>query len=61
MALYDEVVGATSTQWAPWHVVPADHKWVRDVAVAGLLVHALEQLDPRHPEPAPGLDGIVVE
>jgi PPK2 family polyphosphate:nucleotide phosphotransferase len=61
MALYDEVLGATSTRWAPWYVVPADHKWVRDVAVAGLLVHALEQLDPRHPEPAPGLDGIVVE
>jgi PPK2 family polyphosphate:nucleotide phosphotransferase len=61
MALYEEVIGATSTRWAPWHVVPADHRWVRDVAVATLLVRALEQLDPRHPTPRPGLEGIVVE
>jgi PPK2 family polyphosphate:nucleotide phosphotransferase len=61
MALYDEVVAATSTRWAPWYVVPADHRWVRDVAVAALLVRALERLDPRFPEPDPRLDGVVVE
>ena len=58
---YDDVIGATSTGWAPWHVVPADHKWARDVAVATLLVDVLEHLDPRVPDPEPGLEGLVVE
>ena len=31
---YEEAITETSTEWAPWYVVPADHKWVRDVAVA---------------------------
>jgi polyphosphate kinase 2 (PPK2 family) len=58
---YELAIGATSTKWAPWHVVPADHKWVRDVAVATLLVEVLKGLDPRIPEAEPGLEGLVVE
>ena len=58
---YDDVIGATSTDWAPWYVVPADHKWVRDVAVAALLVEVLERLAPRIPAPEGDLRGIVVE
>ena len=42
-------------------MVPADRKWVRDVAVAELLIRVLEELDPQIPDPEPGLDGIVVE
>jgi len=52
---YDEALTETSTDWAPWHVVPADHKWVRNMAVAQLLVDALEALDPKLPEPDPSL------
>ena len=59
-ARYEEAIGATSTEWAPWYVVPADHKWVRDVAVAQLLVDVLALLDPRIPPPEEGLDGVVV-
>ncbi len=59
-ARYEEAIGATSTEWAPWYVVPADHKWVRDVAVAQLLVDVLALLDPRIPPPEAGLDGVVV-
>ncbi len=58
---YEEAISATSTQWAPWYVVPADHKWVRDVAVAQLLVNVFDRLDPRIPDPEAGLEGIVVE
>ena len=58
---YEAAISATSTEWAPWYVVPADHKWVRDVAVATLLVDVLERLDPRIPDPEPGLEGLVVE
>jgi PPK2 family polyphosphate:nucleotide phosphotransferase len=60
-ASYEEAVSATSTSWSPWYVVPADHKWVRDVAVATLLVDVLTRLDPRIPEPEAGLDGLVVD
>jgi PPK2 family polyphosphate:nucleotide phosphotransferase len=59
--LYDAAITATSTSWAPWHVVPADHKWVRDVAVASLLVEVLTALDPEIPAAESGLEGLVVE
>jgi PPK2 family polyphosphate:nucleotide phosphotransferase len=58
---YEEALSATSTSWAPWYVVPGDHKWVRDVAVASLLVRVLGELDPQIPDPEPGLEGLVVE
>lgn len=57
---YETAITETSTEWSPWYVVPADRKWVRDVAVASLLVHALEQLDPQIPPPEEGLEGLVV-
>jgi PPK2 family polyphosphate:nucleotide phosphotransferase len=59
--LYERAITETSTNWSPWYVVPADHKWVRDVAVASLLVDVLETLDPQIPDPEPGLEGLVVE
>jgi PPK2 family polyphosphate:nucleotide phosphotransferase len=59
--VYEEVIAATSTADAPWFVVPADHKWVRDVAVATLLVDTFERLDPRFPPPDPTLRGLRVE
>ena len=60
MEAYDEAIRETSTEWAPWHVVPADHNWVRNLAVAEILVETLERLDPQLPPPDPALDGIVV-
>jgi PPK2 family polyphosphate:nucleotide phosphotransferase len=57
---YDDALTETSTEWAPWHVVPADHKWVRNVAVAQLLVDALEALDPKLPDPDPGLADVQI-
>jgi PPK2 family polyphosphate:nucleotide phosphotransferase len=43
---------ATSTDHAPWYVVPADHKWFMRTAVASILVHHLEALDPQFPKPS---------
>jgi PPK2 family polyphosphate:nucleotide phosphotransferase len=51
-AAYGETVGRTSIDEAPWHLIPADHKWYRNWAIATLLVEALERLDQRYP----GLD-----
>ncbi len=52
---YEAALRATSTDHAPWYVVPADHKWVRDHIVVGLVLDALGVLDPRYPE-AEGFD-----
>jgi polyphosphate kinase 2 (PPK2 family) len=40
----------TSTEHAPWHVVPADRNWVRNAAITRLLVDALERMDLAWPE-----------
>ncbi|MCJ7439496.1 MAG: polyphosphate kinase 2 family protein [Acidimicrobiia bacterium] len=58
---YEEALTETSTEHAPWCVVPADRKWVRDVAVSSLLVETLRNLDPKIPDPEPALRGIRVE
>ncbi len=50
---YEEVLGATSTSWAPWYVVPADHKYLLRALVGGLVVHAIETLDLQTAEPTP--------
>lgn len=49
LAAYEEAIARTSTAHSPWWVVPADHKWYRNWAVAELLLQALEQLDPHYP------------
>jgi PPK2 family polyphosphate:nucleotide phosphotransferase len=61
MHLYDAAISATSTKWAPWYVVPADHKWVSGVAAASILVESIEALDPKIPNPKASLDGIAIE
>jgi PPK2 family polyphosphate:nucleotide phosphotransferase len=59
VAAYEEVLTDTSTDHAPWYVVPADHRWVRDVAVATLLVTTFRALDPRIPPADPALRGLL--
>jgi PPK2 family polyphosphate:nucleotide phosphotransferase len=47
---YEEMLEHTSTEWAPWYVVPADHKWFTRVAVAGIVVAKLESLGLAYPQ-----------
>jgi polyphosphate kinase 2 (PPK2 family) len=49
MAAYQAVLERCNTEWAPWHVVPADHKWYRNWAVAQLLAEHLQALDLQWP------------
>ena len=48
---FEQALRATSTEHAPWYVIPADRKWLMRTAVASILVHHLEAMDPRVPEP----------
>lgn len=50
---YEEMLRETSTDWAPWHVVPADRKRARDVLIAQVMIRTLEGLDPQYPAAAP--------
>jgi PPK2 family polyphosphate:nucleotide phosphotransferase len=48
-AAYEDMLNNTSTERAPWYVVPADHKWFTRVVVADAVVSKLEEMDPRYP------------
>ena len=43
------MLSRTSTPWAPWYVVPADHKWFSRLATAAVLVMAVRAINPRYP------------
>jgi polyphosphate kinase 2 (PPK2 family) len=60
-AAYDQAITETSTEWAPWYVIPADRKWARNVAVSTLLVQTLEEMNPSYPPPEPGIDKITID
>lgn len=51
-AAYETALAATSTEQAPWYVIPADRKWYRDLAVAGIVLSALRAMDPKIPGPS---------
>ncbi len=51
-AAYEVLLERCSTPHAPWHVIPADRKWVRNALVAAIVRETLERMDPQYPEPA---------
>jgi PPK2 family polyphosphate:nucleotide phosphotransferase len=58
---YEAILERCSTEWAPWHVIPADRKWARNAAVAAIVRSTLEAMDPQYPEPAWTPDQFSVE
>ena len=61
MKAYEDVLSKTSTEYAPWYIVPANHKWYRDVVISSVLVDTLEGLKMKFPESEENLEGIVIE
>jgi len=47
---FSEMLSHTSTKWAPWYVIPADHKWFAHIAVGSAIVRTLMEIDPQYPE-----------
>ena len=47
---YEEAISATSTKWAPWHIIPADHKWVTRALVAGIISKSIRDLNLKFPK-----------
>ena len=58
---FQVAIRETTTRAAPWYVVPGDRKWVRNLIVAKIIRHHLEQIDPTWPAPEEGIDGLIVE
>ena len=47
---FGKMLSHTNTEWAPWHVVPADHKWFARLATAAILAQVLVDIDPQYPQ-----------
>lgn len=60
-AAYERTIRHTATPEAPWHVVPADKKWHRDLVICRTLVETLDDLDLRHPPSPDELSDVVIE
>lgn len=52
MQAYEDALSQTSTDWAPWYIVPANRKWYRDLVVSSVIVETLKGLQMSYPEPA---------
>jgi PPK2 family polyphosphate:nucleotide phosphotransferase len=49
---YEEALSRCSTEEAPWFIIPANHKWFRNLAVSQIIVEALEEMDMKFPPPS---------
>lgn len=58
---YEDVLSKTSTDHAPWYIIPANSKWYRDLVISSVLVETLKRLDMKYPEAEENLDGVVVK
>jgi PPK2 family polyphosphate:nucleotide phosphotransferase len=58
---YEDAVNATNTEWAPWHVIPSDHKWFRNLTVARIVARTLEEMNPVWPPPEEDLEQFAAE
>jgi PPK2 family polyphosphate:nucleotide phosphotransferase len=61
MQAFEDVLSKTSTEYAPWYIVPANRKWFRDLVISSVLVDTLEGLKMKYPESEENLDGVVIE
>jgi PPK2 family polyphosphate:nucleotide phosphotransferase len=57
----EEVLRRTSTDTAPWYVIPANRNWFRNLAIANIVADTLDELNPRYPPPPEDLTGVVIE
>jgi PPK2 family polyphosphate:nucleotide phosphotransferase len=60
MEAYEALLQRCNTDDAPWHIIPANHKWYRDLIVLRTIVATLEDMNPKFPPPEEGLDKVVI-
>ena len=57
---FQEMLAETSTDFAPWQLIPANHNWLRNLAISEIVADAIDELNPQFPEPAAGIVGLKV-
>lgn len=57
---YEDALTRCNTEHAPWHIIPGDRKWYRNLVVSNLLRETLEKMDPKFPREEEGLDQVKV-
>ncbi len=57
---FADAIEKCSTKDAPWHIIPSDHKWFRNVTIAKTVADTLEAMNPKFPEPENGLEHLVI-
>lgn len=57
---FEDALSETSTEYAPWYVVPANRKWYRNLVVSSILIETLEKMNPQYPRPEEELDDVVI-
>ncbi len=60
MAAYEDALTQCNTDYAPWFIVPANHKWYRDLFVTRVILNTLADMNPQYPPPEAGLDSVVI-
>ncbi len=61
MKAYQDAISKTSTYQAPWYIIPANHKWYRDLVVSRIIVKSLQDLGMEYPKPTVDVSKIVIE
>jgi PPK2 family polyphosphate:nucleotide phosphotransferase len=60
MKAYQDILEKTSTEWAPWYLIPANHNWFRDVIISTVIVRTLEAMDMHYPSDSKGLKSVTI-
>ena len=58
---FSEMLSATSTEWAPWYVIPADHKWFARLCASAVIANALIKINPQFPKVSPEAHDALME
>jgi PPK2 family polyphosphate:nucleotide phosphotransferase len=58
---YQDALAKTSTEYAPWYIIPANRKWYRNLVISTIIIDKLKSLQMAYPEPEEDLEGIIIE
>ena len=61
MKAFEDVLGKTSTEWAPWYIIPANRKWYRNLVISSIVIRTLKELKMKYPQPEENLDNVVID
>ncbi len=56
MKAYEEAIPKTSTDFAPWYVIPSNHNWYRELVISRIIVDCLESLKMKYPKPIDNIE-----